>query len=70
LLAAVTGEPVSDRLFSVMTEARKKEVSWVMRREIKIDPLEVAEIEERFIETVRAIKSPAANAAPLSNVNA
>ncbi len=57
LLAAVTGEPVSDRLFSVMTEARKKEVSWVMRREIKIDPLEVAEIEERFIETVRTIKS-------------
>jgi hypothetical protein len=53
-----------------MTEARKKEVSWVMRREIKIDPLEVAEIEERFIETVRTIKSPAANAAPLSNVNA
>jgi CRP-like cAMP-binding protein len=69
LLAAVAGEPVSDRLFSVMTEARKKEVSWVMRREIKVDPLEVAEIEERFIETVRTIKSPAANAAPLSNLD-
>jgi hypothetical protein len=41
-----------------------------MRREIKIDPLEIAEIEERFIETVRAIKSPAAAAAPLSNVDA
>ena len=70
LLSAVTGEPICDRLFSVMTEARKKEVSWVMRREIKIDPLEIAEIEERFIETVRAIKSSATAAAPLSNVDA
>ncbi|MFL9887955.1 cyclic nucleotide-binding domain-containing protein [Paraburkholderia agricolaris] len=70
LLAAVTGEPISERLFSVMTEARKKEVSWVMRREIKIDPLEIAEIEERFIETVRSLKFSAAAVAPLANVSA
>jgi len=69
LLSALTGQPVAERLLSVMTEARKKEVSWVMRREIKIDPLEIAEIEERFLETVRAIKSPAAAAAPLSNLD-
>lgn len=70
LLSALEGQPIAERLLSVMTEARKKEVSWVMRRDIKIDPLEIAEIEERFIETVRAIKSPAANAAPLSKLDA
>jgi hypothetical protein len=70
LLSAVTGQPIAERLLSVMTEARKKEVSWVMRREIKIDPLEIAEIEERFLETVRAIKAPAAAPAPLSNLDA
>jgi CRP-like cAMP-binding protein len=64
LLAALEGQPVAERLLSAMTEARKKEVSWVMRRDIKIDPLEIAEIEERFLDTVRAIKSPAANPAP------
>ena len=69
LLSAVTNQPIAERLLSVMTEARKKEVSWVMRRDIKIDPLEIAEIEQRFLETVRAIKSPAANAAPFSNLD-
>jgi CRP-like cAMP-binding protein len=64
LLAAVDGQPIAERLFSAMTEARKKEVSWVMRRDIKIDPLEIAEIEERFINTVRAIKSQGGSAAP------
>jgi hypothetical protein len=47
-----------------MTEARKKEVSWVMRREIKIDPVEIIDIEQRFLDTVRALKSPVANTAP------
>ncbi|WGS52602.1 cyclic nucleotide-binding domain-containing protein [Paraburkholderia sp. D15] len=69
LLSAITGQPVAERLMSVMTEARKKEVSWVMRREIKIDPLEIAEIEMRFLDTVRALKAPAGNAAPLSSEN-
>jgi hypothetical protein len=40
-----------------------------MRREIKIDPLEIAEIEDRFLDTVRAIKSPVATGAPLSNLD-
>ena len=70
LLSALTGQPVAERLLSVMTEARKKEVSWVMRRDIKIDPLEIAEIEQRFLETVRTIKSPASSAMPLSNLEA
>lgn len=69
LLSSVTNQPIAERLLSVMTEARKKEVSWVMRRDITIDPVEIAEIEERFLETVRAIKSPAANAAPRSNLD-
>jgi CRP-like cAMP-binding protein len=62
LLASIDGMPVAERLMSAMTEARKKEVSWVMRRDIKIDPLEVAEIEERFLDAVRVIKSPAVSA--------
>lgn len=61
LLAAIDGLPIAERLNAAMTEARKKEVSWIMRRGIKIDSLEVAEIEERFVETVRAIKTPAGN---------
>lgn len=63
LLAAMTDQSIADRLLSVMTEARKKEVSWVMRRDIKIDPLEVSDIEERFLESVRVLKSSAVNAA-------
>jgi CRP-like cAMP-binding protein len=70
LLSAVTDQPIGERLLSVMTEARKKEVSWVMRRAIKIDPLEIAEIEERLLDTVRAIKSPAGNTASLSSLGA
>ena len=67
LLSASAGQPVDERLQAVMTEARKKEVSWVMRREIKIDPVEIVEIEQRFIDTVRALKSPAAHAAPVES---
>lgn len=57
MLSALSDQAVADRLLSVMTEARRKEVSWVMRREIKVDPLEVDGIEQRFIESVRAIKA-------------
>jgi CRP-like cAMP-binding protein len=63
LLASLGGQPVAERLLSVMTETRKNEVSWVMRRDIKIDPIEVGEIEQRFVETVKAIKAAAVNAA-------
>ncbi len=62
MLASMTDGAVSERLQSVMTEARKKEVSWVMRREIKLDPLEVSDIEQRFIESVKAIKAAGAGA--------
>ena len=70
LLSAVNGQPVGEHLLSVMTEARKKEVSWIMRRDIKTDPLEIAGIEERLLDTVRAIKSAAGNTAPLSSLDA
>lgn len=56
LLACVNDASLSSRLLSVMAEVRKNEVSWLMRREIKIDPAEVAEIEQRLIESVRALK--------------
>ncbi|MFP3559252.1 cyclic nucleotide-binding domain-containing protein [Paraburkholderia sp. SIMBA_049] len=55
MLAAMANQSIADRLLGVMTEARKKEVSWVMRRDIKIDPVEVGDIEQRFLETVRTI---------------
>jgi hypothetical protein len=55
LLASLPEQPVTDRLLSAMTEARRKEVSWIMRRDIKTDPVEVANIEDRFVEAVRAI---------------
>ena len=63
LLSALAGQPIDERLQSVMTEARKNEVSWIMRREIRIDPVELVEIEQRFIDAVRALKSPAARTA-------
>jgi CRP-like cAMP-binding protein len=70
LLSALTGQPIAERLLAVMTEARNKEVSWVMRREIKIEPLEIADIEDRFVETVRTIKSSATQVASASSVDA
>jgi CRP-like cAMP-binding protein len=64
MLVAMPDQSIADRLLGVMTEARKKEVSWVMRRDIKIDPLEVGDIEQRFLETVRTIRSSASAAGP------
>ncbi|KVU49431.1 cAMP-binding protein [Burkholderia ubonensis] len=60
LLASADDQAVVDRLFSVMTETRRNEVSWVMRRDIKIDPVEVGDIEQRLLDAVRALKAPAA----------
>jgi len=55
LLASLPQQAVTDRLLAAMSEARRKEVSWIMRRDIKTDPVEVANIEDRFVEAVRAI---------------
>lgn len=65
LIASLDDRAVADKLFSVMTEARRNEVSWVMRRELKLDPIEVEEIERRVLDAVRAAKAPAAGAAPV-----
>ncbi|MBE0630996.1 MAG: Crp/Fnr family transcriptional regulator, partial [Burkholderia vietnamiensis] len=64
LIASLDDRAIADKLFSVMTEARRNEVSWVMRRELKLDPLDVGAIERRVVEAVRAAKAPAAGAAP------
>ncbi|MBU9463976.1 cyclic nucleotide-binding domain-containing protein [Burkholderia multivorans] len=64
LIANVDDRAVADRLFSVMTEVRRNEVSWVMRRDLKVDPVEVDEIERRLLDAVRAAKAPAAGAVP------
>lgn len=68
MLAAMADQSIADRLLGVMTEARKKEVSWVMRRDIKIDPVEVDDIQQRFLETVRAIRSSATSIGQPSNL--
>ncbi|PTB17900.1 cAMP-binding protein [Trinickia symbiotica] len=64
LFASMTDQSVVDRLLAVMTETRRNEIAWVMRRDIKVDPVEVGDIEVRFLETVKALKSaPTAGAA-------
>jgi len=70
MLAAMADQTIADRLLGVMTEARKKEVSWVMRRDLKIDPVEVGDIEQRFLETVRTINPSAAMVGQPSNLGA
>jgi len=70
LLAAMVDRSIADRLLSVMTQARQNEISWVMRRDIKVDPLEIQDIEQRFIELIKAIKSPSVNSlAPAAGQN-
>jgi CRP-like cAMP-binding protein len=70
LLTAMVDRSIADRLLSVMTQARQNEISWVMRRDIKVDPLEIQDIEQRFIELIKAIKSPSVNSlAPAAGQN-
>ena len=63
LAASAGDQAIVDKLFSVMTEARKKEVSWVMRRDLKIDQAEVEDIEQRFLQTIRDMKAASGHAA-------
>ncbi|KAB0640155.1 cAMP-binding protein [Burkholderia stagnalis] len=65
LIASTDDLSVVDRLFSVMTETRRNEVSWVTRRDLKLDPVEVGDIEQRLLDAVRALKAPAAAAVPV-----
>jgi len=68
LLSSMADHAVADRLLSVMSQARQNEISWIMRRDIKIDPLEIPEIEQRFIDLVKSIKTAQPNStAPLSS---
>ena len=57
MLASATDRGVSERLLSVMTKARQSETSWIMRRDLVINPLEMQDIEERFIQLVKSIKA-------------
>ena len=57
LLASTTDRSVSERLLSVMTKARQSETSWIMRRGLVINPLEILDIEQRFIQLVKSIKT-------------
>ncbi|KVN34877.1 cAMP-binding protein [Burkholderia stagnalis] len=65
LIASTDDLAVVDQLFSVMTETRRNEVSWVTRRDLKLDPVEVGDIEQRLLDAVRALKAPAAAAVPM-----
>ncbi|MFL9966069.1 cyclic nucleotide-binding domain-containing protein [Paraburkholderia sediminicola] len=60
LLASIEDPAVSERLQSVLSEARKNEISWLMRREIKSDPIELEEIEQRLVGAVRELRTHAA----------
>jgi CRP-like cAMP-binding protein len=60
LLTSLEDPAVHERLLSVMSEARKNEVSWLMRREIKSDPLEIEAIEQRLLGAVRELRAAAA----------
>jgi CRP-like cAMP-binding protein len=60
LLASLEDPEVSGRLQSVMSEARKNEISWLMRREIKSDPIELEQIEQRLVVAVRELRVNAA----------
>ena len=57
LAASAGDQAIVEKLFSVMTEARKNEVSWVMRRDLKIDQAEVEDIEDRFLQSIRELKA-------------
>jgi hypothetical protein len=70
LIANLDDRAVADKLFSVMTEARRNEVSWVMRRELKLDPIEIEDIEQRVLEAVRAAKAPAVGATAVASASA
>jgi hypothetical protein len=59
LLASIGDPAVSEHLQSVLSEARKKEISWLMRREIKSDPIELEEIEQRLVGAVRELRTHA-----------
>ncbi|HIC7207821.1 Crp/Fnr family transcriptional regulator [Burkholderia stabilis] len=67
LIANLDDRAVADKLFSVMTEARRNEVSWVMRRELKLDPVEIEDIERRVLDAVRAAKAPVTGAASVTS---
>ncbi len=69
LIGSLDDRAVADKLFSVMTEARRNEVSWVMRRELKLDPIEIEEIGRRVLDAIRVAKAPAASA-PLTSSDA
>jgi hypothetical protein len=57
LLSSATDRSVSERLLSVMTKARQSETSWIMRRDLVINPLEIQDIEQRFIQLVKSMKA-------------
>lgn len=67
LLASTTDRAVSDRLLSVMTKARQSETSWIMRRDLVVNPGEIQDIEHRFIQQIKSIR--AAQVAPVSPVD-
>lgn len=59
LLVSVKHRTVSDRLLSVMTQAKQLEVSRVVRHDLVIDAIEVADIERGFMRLLKSIKAGA-----------
>jgi len=59
MLIAETDRAVSERLLWVMTRARQHEVSRIIRSDPEIDPLEIEQINRRFIRLLKSIKTGA-----------
>jgi CRP-like cAMP-binding protein len=59
MLVSAKHRTVSNRLLSVMTQAKQIEVSRIIRQDVGIDGVEVAEIEREFIRLLKSIKAGA-----------
>jgi len=59
MLIGETDRAVSERLLWVMTRARQHEVSRIIRSDPEIDPLEIEQINRRFIRLLKSIKTGA-----------
>jgi hypothetical protein len=59
MLVSAIDRAVSERLLSVMTEARQQEVSRIIRSNPVIDPIETEDISRRFIRLLKSIKTRA-----------
>lgn len=59
MLVAETERNVSERLLSVMTKAQQHEVLRIIRQDVETDPVELDDIEQRFMRLLKSVKTAA-----------